>query len=145
MMPEHEKRDTGLRWNADVNAGHVLQALVLVIGGALALWTMSAKTDQTARELTIFQANMRDTVVGIRSEVREGISAIRTDIATIPDLRAQMMGFERRIAESDARDASFNTRLSAVERQAIENSVSLNNFRAASQQNLPGAPGVRTR
>ena len=81
MMPEHEKRDTGLRWNADVNAGHVLQALVLVIGGALALWTMSAKTDQTARELTILQANMRDTVVGIRSEVREGISAIRTDIA----------------------------------------------------------------
>lgn len=145
-MGETQQRDGGgLRWNGEVNAGHILQAVV--VGCGVIIWALvaSSKADQTATELATFQRAIRETVGDLQRQVSQGLRDIRSDMATLPDQRAQLSQIERRLTEGDARDVAQDARLSSVERQAIETRAQVDNLRAASSVTLPGAPGVRPR
>lgn len=142
-MGETQQRGGGLRWNGEVNAGHILQALV--VGCGVIIWALVAtsKADQTARDLETFQKNIRDTVQGIQQQVSQGLRDIRQDITTLPDQQARLNQVERRLTEGDARDVAQDGAIARIERQAIETRADVNNLRAASGVSLPGAPGIR--
>lgn len=144
-MGETQQKASGLRWNGEVGAGHVMQAATFVFAVIAGFVFFSAKADQTARDVVALRETLRENVTGLQAQMTQGFEQLRRDIAPIPDQRARLLAVERRLAEGDARDIAQDARIAAVERQAIETSAQLNNFRAASAQNLPGAPGVRTR
>lgn len=119
-------------------------ATVLVVVSGYIL-TSNGKAEQTARDLTVFQARIDGTVAELRAEMRAGIASIRSDISLLPDQRARLTAVERRLSEGDARDIAQDQRLSIVEQRSIETRARLENVTAASSQSLPGAPGVRAR
>ena len=138
-------RRAGLQWNGEVNAGHVLQALV--VGCGVIIWALvaSSKADQTAKDLANFQASIRETVGGIQAQLQQGLRDIRTDMAALPDQQARLTQVERRLTEGDARDVAQDARIGVIERQSIETRAQVDSLTRASAVTLPGAPGVRTR
>lgn len=135
----------GLKWNGEVHAGHILQALV--VGGGVMVWALvaSSKADQTAKDLSSFQTSVRETVSVLERQVSQGLRDIRSDISMLPDQRARLDQVERRLTEGDARDVAQDARIGLIERQAIETREQVNNLIRASSVTLPGSPGIRTR
>lgn len=144
-MGETQQRAGGLHWNGEIGAGHVMQAATVIFAVISGFVLFSAKADQTARDVVALREILRENVSGLQAQMTQGFEQLRRDIAPIPDQRARILAVERRLAEGDARDIAQDARIATAERQAIETAAALNNFRAASAQNLPGAPGVRSR
>lgn len=130
-------------WENKIGPRDILAAATVLVVVAGYILTSSGKADQTARDLSAFQASINATVAEIRTEMRSGIANIRSDISLLPDYRARLTAVERRLAEGDARDTAQETNIARIDRLAIETRADVNNLRAASAQNLPNAPGVR--
>jgi hypothetical protein len=63
---------------------------------------------------------------------------MRQQLNSLPDTRARLDQMERRFADSDARHAGLDARVTALEHQAIELRSDLNAVTRASNVPLPG-------
>ena len=144
-MSDQSSGSGWVKWEAGISPRDILYAGAFLVAVSGYIFNASGKADQTAKDLASLQTDMRTTISGVQREVREGISNIRSDIATLPDQRARLISVERRLSEGDARDVAQDARIGNIERQTIETAAQVNNLRAASAITLPGAPGVRTR
>ncbi len=88
----------------DVNLGHMLIAVPLVIG-----LTVYVVTDHN--EI----ANLTVTVDRLRSDMTAQIAGLRTDIANLPDVRAQVSQHERRITALEVQSQETDKRLARIE------------------------------
>lgn len=145
-MADTPKAEKGIiRWENKIGPRDILAAATVLVVVAGYILTSNDKAEQTARDLTVFQARIDGTVAELRAEMHAGIASIRSDISLLPDQRARLTAVERRLSEGDARDIAQDQRLSIVEQRSIETRARLENVTAASSQSLPGAPGVRAR
>lgn len=88
----------------DINLGHMLIAIPLVLG-----MTVYVVTDHNAVE------NLTANVDRLRADMTVQIAGIRTDIANLPDVRAQIRLQEGRISDLEANARDADKRLAKVE------------------------------
>lgn len=88
----------------DVNLGHMLIAVPLVIG-----MTVYVVTDHNAVE------NLTANVDRLRSDMTLQFAGVRADIANLPDVRAQVGQQERRITDLETTSRDMDKRMARVE------------------------------
>ena len=140
-MDPAEDRPRGVRLSWDFNVGTLLTAAAMAT--ALIVWLVTGqnKSMETQRNLDQLQQSMTAQIAELRAATTGGLADVRRQIESLPDERAQLTDLQRRVGEmaqdGSATRAALDTRLSAVERSAIELRADLNNIMRASSVPLP--------
>jgi chromosome segregation ATPase len=116
-----------------------VQVAALLI--ALVYWFVvnASRGEDNQRRLAELQSNVSAQISELRQTVAGGIGEVRQQIGSLPDQRARLDQAERRFSEIDGRQAAFDTRVAAAERQLIELRSEVNAITRASNVPLPGA------
>jgi septal ring factor EnvC (AmiA/AmiB activator) len=138
-MMDSDMQRAGVRFNAEFNLGHILQAIVLGCGLAAYLVTTNTKGEQAARDLVALQQEVKSQITDLRGAVQQSSADVRQQIASLPDQRAKLEGAESRLKELAARIDTDSQRVSAIERSLIETRSDVNQVLRALQMPLPGA------
>jgi hypothetical protein len=116
-----------------------VQVAALLI--ALVYWFVvnASRGEDNQRRLAELQSNVSAQITELRQAMSVGIGDVRQQIGSLPDQRARLDQAERRFSDIDARQAAFDTRVAATERQLIELRSDVNSITRASNVPLPGA------
>jgi uncharacterized protein involved in exopolysaccharide biosynthesis len=85
------------------------------------------------------QASFSQQIGDLRQTVAGGLNDMRQQLNSLPDTRARLDQAERRFADTDAKHAGLDARITALEHQTIELRSDLNAVTRASNVPLPGA------
>lgn len=142
---ERASSGRGVRFNPEINLGHILTALMMT-GGLMGYWMLSQNRvdqavnanamlqDRFSREISSLQGSMND----LRSTAQSGFTDIRAQIANLPDFQASLKQQERRISELESRLNAQDNRLGVIDRTAIETRADVNTLMRQANAPLPG-------
>jgi len=136
--PEERPRRRPL-FDPTVNLGAILQ--VVTVGAFALAYVVGVRADVTRLTSDVQAVNVRLTEeVGKLSRAIAGLDATLSPFARMME---RMDHLERRIAGTEARNEAQEDRLGRLGESVVEIRANLDTLMRASQQNLPGAPGVR--
>jgi hypothetical protein len=118
---------------------HGIEVIALLC--ALVYWfvTNAQRGADNERRLAEMQASFSQQLGDLRQTVSGGLNDMRQQLNSLPDTRARLDQAERRAADLDAKLASFDGRITALEHVTIELRSDLNAVTRASNVPLPGA------
>ena len=140
-MDGAQDKSRGVRLSWNFNVGTLLTAAAMAT--ALIVWLVTGqnKSMETQRNLDQLRQSMTAQIAELHAATTGGLADVRRQIESLPDERAQLADLQRRVGEmaqdGSAARAALDTRLSAVERSAIELRADLNNIMRASSVPLP--------
>ena len=128
-----------MKFDPTVNLGAVLQ--VLTVGGVAMAYVLGVKSEVSSLTRDVQRVNERLT-----AEVGNLSTAIKSRSDTLSPcsrMMERMDQMDRRITSTEARNDAQEERLGRLCESVIELRATIEPIVRASQQNLPGAPGVR--
>ena len=128
-----------MKFDPTVNLGAVLQ--VLTVGGVAMAYVLGVKSEVSSLTRDVQRVNERLTAeVGNLSTAIKSLSDTLSPFSRMMERMDQM---DRRITSTEARNDAQEERLGRLGESVIELRATIEPIVRASQQNLPGAPGVR--
>jgi septal ring factor EnvC (AmiA/AmiB activator) len=134
------QRSVRISWELSLaSIMHGVQVVALLC--ALVYWFVinAQRGAENERRLAEMQATFSQQLGDLRQSVTGGLNDMRQQLNSLPDTRARLDQAEHRFADSDAKNAAVDNRISALERQTIELRSDLNAVTRASNVPLPGA------
>lgn len=131
----------GVRLDYTITVGHLIQICLLLTG--LASWLISSnnRSDQAGKDLVVLQDRLTGQIKDVRDTVSEGLNNVRTQIAGLPDQRANLDQTLRRLGDVEQRYNIVDKRLGEAERATIESRADLNTLMRAANVPLPRGRG----
>jgi hypothetical protein len=132
--PSPEKRDDdatdkaappkrgGVKFNPEVGLGQIINAVVMAGGIVYAIANYTNKVDNTQRDVQQLRTEMTRQLAEISVSVNEQFKGVRTDIANLPDVKAELTQLERRADQSDNRAGAQSNRLDRLQETIIQTS-----------------------
>jgi septal ring factor EnvC (AmiA/AmiB activator) len=145
MLPSDDpsnppNRSVRITWELSLSS--IMQGVQLVaLLCALVYWFVlnAQRGTDNERRLAEMQASFSQQIGDLRQTVAGGLNDMRQQLNSLPDTRARLDQAERRFADTDAKHAGLDARITALEHQTIELRSDLNAVTRASNVPLPGA------
>jgi len=122
-----------LRFDPTINAGAVMQAVMLVVvigGGALAAYDRIRDAMHSVREV---QARSVDET----RRLSDAVAALTRAVSPIPQLELRMDRAEQRLDASESRDAAQDERIGIIDRSLAETRGRLDRWTTPPVRSIP--------
>lgn len=116
-----------VRFNSEIGLGQILQAIVVAAGMAWGVITYANKVDMTQNDLHALRIDMTTQLSAIQLNVSKQFDSVRSDIANLPDVRAELTQLEKRSDQADNRAAALSERIGQVWQLQIQSRADLDN------------------
>lgn len=126
-----------VRFTPDISAGAVLQAIVVATCVIVYVVTVSNKATDAEKSIVDLRTEMSNRFTDLRQTVAQGQAALQQQISGLPDQRAMIDQYGRRLDHIEAFDTTADQRMSANEAAVIRLRSDLDNLIRASGVPLP--------
>jgi hypothetical protein len=135
MNEESNRGGISLDWR--LNIGHLVQITLLLLG--LVSWALSSanRAETAQRDLGSLKTDVASQLRDLRDGLGRDLSALNGEVRGLSDQRPRLDGLEKWTAQNEAQRQALETRLTGIERMAIELRTELNGIRQASSARLP--------